>query len=211
MQKVCRLALVLVLLAVSSVAWAEARQENHFATITVDGKKVGQVHYTVSYGDSGEIENLKTRASLSILGINLFSFSQDHQEDWGGGELRKMSGRTDDDGTIYNVTLERNATEYGATLNGKSLTLPHNAFPISLWHYNITQADLLFDLIDLQLMKVQITKSEDTLKIGKQSIAAERYDITGELDGALWYSPDKEFLQAQFSKDKYDVTITIDP
>lgn len=190
---------------------AQARQENQFATVSVDGKKVGQVHYTISYGDDGEIEDLKTRASLSILGIKLFSFSQDHKEQWSGGELQNMKGYTDDDGTIYNVTLERNATEYDATVNDKPLTLPHNAFPISLWHYELTEQDLVFDLIDFELMKVKVARSDEALKIGKESIKAERYDITGDLTGALWYGTDKRFLQARFTKDKYEIQITIDP
>ena len=61
---------------------AAARAENHFGAIYIDGKKAGQVHYTVEYGEDGEVETLKTRASLSILGIKLFNFEQNLHEAW---------------------------------------------------------------------------------------------------------------------------------
>ena len=45
-------------------------------------------------------------------------------------------------------------------LTGKALTLPHDAFPTSVWHYQITQKSLLFDLKDFRLTRIpQLTQT----------------------------------------------------
>jgi hypothetical protein len=140
---------------------AGVADQNHFASIYLDGKKIGQIHYMVRINDQGMVEELKTRSSLSILGFQVYYFTQDLHEVWKSGELQNLQGNTDDHNTIYKSSLQRNSTEYDGVLNGKNLTLPHNAFPTSAWHYAITQQSLLFDLKDLRLMKVKVSKSED--------------------------------------------------
>jgi len=113
----------------SSWAFADDGYKNHFASILLDGKKIGTVHYTVKHNEMGELEELRTKASLSVLGVKLYDFSQHLQEQWSGGELQTMSGNTNDDGKAYAITLNRTPKEYEASLNDKPLTLPHDAFP----------------------------------------------------------------------------------
>ncbi len=124
MQRLTSWLVVLTAFGLTSHLWAaDAQQENHFATIQVDGKKIGQVHYTLQRDEQGEIETLKTTASMSILGINLYSFSQDLNEQWAAGELQAMDGHTNDDGKKFEVSLKREPDAYGAVLNEKSLNL----------------------------------------------------------------------------------------
>jgi Domain of unknown function (DUF6134) len=115
-----------------------AADQNHFASLSLDGKKIGQVQYTVRTNDQGVVEELKTRSSLSILGFQVYYFAQDLHEVWRGGELQSLQGNTDDHRTIFKSSLQRNPTEYDGVLNGKTLALPHDAFPNSVWHYAIT-------------------------------------------------------------------------
>jgi len=202
---------VLSVFGLTSAPWAaDKQQENHFATIQVDGKKIGQVHYTLVKDEDGEIETLKTRASLSVLGFTLYSFSQDLDERWRSGELQAMSGFTDDDGEQFQVSLEREPDEYEALLNDQPLTLPHDAFPNSVWHYQITEQSLLFDLIDLKLMEVEVSKSQESIKIDKQSIDAERFDFTGGWQATLWFDQDRQLLKLKYEVEGRDVIATLD-
>jgi len=211
MQRLTSWLVVLTAFGLTSSLWAaDARQENHFATIQVDGKKIGQVHYTLERDEQGEIETLKTRASMSILGINLYSFSQDLNEQWASGELQAMDGHTDDDGDKYEVSLNREQDAYDAVLNDKSLTLPHNAFPNSVWHYQITEQSLLFDLIDLKLMKVEVDRSQESIKIDKKSVDAERFDFTGDWKATLWFDQDQQLLRLKYVVEGRDVIVTLD-
>ena len=206
-----RVAVVSVLLCLPSWANGEDGYENHFASILLDGKKIGHVHYTVKHDEQGQVEELRTKASLSVLGVKLYDFSQQLQEHWSGGELQAMSGHTNDDGKTYDMTLNRTATDYQADLNDEPVTLPHDAFPISLWHYAISERSLLFDLSNLTLMTVSVSGHEDTVDWGGESVETERFDFTGEWQGSVWFNHDKDFVKAQYDSDGRRVTVVMDP
>jgi Domain of unknown function (DUF6134) len=195
---------------ISTALAADKRQENHFATITLDGKKIGQVHYTLSYDEQGELESLKTSASYSVLGFEVYHFAQDLNEAWKTGELQSMDGYTNDDGDKYQVELNRTPESYDGVLNDKKLTLPHNAFPNSVWHYAITEQSLLFNLTDLRLMKVAINRRQEKVKIDKKSFDAERFDFTGDWQASLWFDQDKQLLKLEYKVDGRKVLVTLD-
>jgi Family of unknown function (DUF6134) len=204
------LAAAVVIGLAGSAAAADKTHENHFATIRVDGKKIGQVHYTLTYDEGGELESLKTTASYSVLGFEVYSFSQDLRERWQASQLQSMDGHTNDDGKKYQASVERKPDEYAGVLNGKNLTLPHNAFPTSVWHYQITEQSLLFNLTDLQLMNVKISKRDDSLKIDGKSFDAERFDFTGDWEASLWFDRDKQLLKLEYKIKDRNVVVTLD-
>lgn len=201
---------VLAVLGISHCA--VAADQNYFASIYLEGDKIGQVHYSVRYNEKGRVEEVRARASMSILGIKVFHFTQHLHEVWKDGELQSMRGHTDDDGDVYESSLERNPKEYDAVLNGKPLTLPHDAFPTSVWHYQITQKSLLFDMQDLRLMKVKVAESEDSVSLGGRSIPASRFDFSGDWHATVWYDQNKQLLKTKYHDMKgYDVVIAMDP
>jgi hypothetical protein len=130
---------IIALLVLVTSQRAGAADENHFASIYLDEKKIGQIHYTLRTDEKGMVEELKTRSSVAILGFQVYYFTQDLHEVWKTGELQSMRGDTDDHRKIYKTSLERKPKEYTGMLNGKLLTLPHDAFPASVWHYEITR------------------------------------------------------------------------
>jgi hypothetical protein len=204
------LAAAIMLSSIGTALAADKTQENHFATVRVDGKKIGQVQYTLTYDENGELEDLKTTASYSILGFTAYSFSQNMHEQWKSGELQNMDGHTNDDGDKYEVSLERKADDYNATLNDKSLTLPHNAFPNAVWHYDITEKSLLFNVTDLRLMNVKVAKKQEKVKVDGKSFDAERFDFTGDWEASLWFDPNKQLLKFEYTIKGRDVVVTLD-
>lgn len=211
MQRLTSWLAATIVLGLVSTAWAaDQTHANHFATIRVDGKKIGQVHYTLSYDESGEIEEVKTRASYSVLGINVYSFSQDLHEQWQSGDLQTMNGHTDDDGDKYQASLERKPDDYAATLNDKALTLPHGAFPNAVWHYQITDQSLLFNVADFRLMNVKVAKRQENVKIDGKSFDAERFDFTGDWQASLWFDQNQQLLKFEYKIQGRDVVVTLD-
>lgn len=189
---------------------ARAADQNHFASIYLDGKKIGQVHYMVRTNDQGMVEELRTRSSLSILGFQVHYFTQDLHEVWKSSELQNMEGNTDDHGVIYKSSLQRNPKEYDGVLNGKTLTLPHEAFPTSVWHYAITEKSLLFDLKDFRLMKVKVTKSEDAVASSGRSIPASRFDFSGEWQASIWFDQNKQLLKMHYNVQGRQIVVVLD-
>lgn len=175
-----------------------ADQEQFFATIFWDKKKIGTVHIRMSRGETGEIEELRARASVSMLGIKLYEFTQDLHQTWTGGELTSMSGTADDNGTKYQVSLKRDATNYQGTLNGKAVTLPVQAFPNTLWHYDIVNHTLLFKQTDLELLHVKVVEAKETVKLHGKSIPTRRATFSGDFDAVVWFAEDDTFVQGQY-------------
>ncbi len=206
-----KLALSAAVFFISSWAWADGGHHNHFASILLDGKKIGQVHYSVKHDERGEVEELRTKASLSVFGIKLYDFTQNLHEQWSGGELQSMWGNTNDDGKINQITLKRTPKRYEATLNDKPLILPHDAFPISLWHYAISQQSLLFDLANLRLMKVKVSKHKDTVVRGGKTVQTYRFDFSGDWQGSVWFDHNKQFVKAEYLSEKRLISVVMDP
>ena len=192
-------------------AGAQDRHQNHFASIMLDGKKIGHVHYSITHDEEGELEELKTKASVSVFGLKLYDFTQHLHEKWSKGELQSVWGNTNDNGTIEEITLTRRPNEYEGSLNGEALTLPHEAFPISLWHYGVSQQTLLFDLSDLRLMEVNVSERVESLPLEAGSVQAERFDFTGDWEGTVWFDQEKQFVKAEYLSEGRLITVIMDP
>jgi len=189
---------------------ASAADQNHFASIFLDGKKIGQIHYMVRTNANGFVEELKTRSSLSILGFQVYYFTQDLHEAWNNGNLQTMHGETDDHRKVYKTSLQRNPKEYDAVLNGKPLTLPHDAFPTSVWHYQITEKSLLFDLKDFRLMKVKVNKTDDPVTMNGRTIPASRFDFSGDWQASIWFDQNKQLLKMHYKTEGREIVVALD-
>lgn len=194
----------------SFAASADSGHQNHFASILLDGKKIGTVHYSVMHNERGELEQVKTKASISVFGIKLYDFSHQLHEEWSAGELQSMWGHSNDSGTIDEITLQRDPAQYSATRNDEPLTLPHESFPLSLWHYEVVHRSLLFDVTNLRQLNVEVAKHEHTLAWGGKIVQAERADFTGDWQGSVWYDRSKRFLKAEYMSDGRNIVVVMD-
>jgi Family of unknown function (DUF6134) len=191
------LAVLLLALAFATPGHS-AGDEQFFASIFWDKKKIGQVHIRLSRGETGEIEELRARASVSMLGVNLYEFTQDLHQVWDNGDLKSMRGNADDNGTKYEVVLERDPAQYKGTLNGKAMTLPNAAFPNSLWHYAIVDHNLLFKQTDLQLLHVKVVEAAESIKLHGKSIPTKRATFSGDFSAVVWFDEKDTLVQGQY-------------
>jgi len=197
-------------LAPSQTLAAEGHR-NHFASILLDGKKIGTVHYSVKHNEKGQLEQVKTKASMSVFGIKLYDFTHNLHEEWSDGKLQNMRSHANENGNIDEITLQRDPTQYVATRNDKHLTLPRTAFPLSLWHHGVVQQSLLFDVTNLRLMEVETTRHEDTVARNGESTPAERITFTGDWRGSVWYDQNKQFLKAEYISEGRLIVVVMDP
>ena len=205
-----RMVIMALLIASSTAVHGAGRAENRFGSIYIDGKKAGQIHYTIEYADNGDIETLKTNASLSILGVKVYTFEQTLHEEWRAGQLHELRGRTDDAGKIYEASLQRGPVQYSAAVNGKAVELPDRAFPASVWHYAIVDHPLLFDLKLFKLMSVTTSRLEETLTLDKRKIATERFDFSGDWTATAWFDPKHQLVQFRHRIDNHEVIVRLD-
>jgi Family of unknown function (DUF6134) len=188
-----------------------AEPEQFFASVFLDKKKIGQFHVRVSRAETGEIEELRARASVSMLGIRLYEFTHDLTQTWRDGELQRLKGVADDNGTKYQLQLTRQASDYSGEVNSKPVTLPVQAFPNSIWHYGIIDHSLLFNEVDLRLLKVTTAHASDTVEFDKKRIPAERVTIKGDFGATIWFDQNKDFVMADLKLAGRTVSVRRDP
>ncbi|USG62630.1 DUF6134 family protein [Sneathiella marina] len=192
------------------VAHAEKKQENIFASVFLKGDKIGHIHLTTVTNEKGEIEELKANASVSFLGMEVYGFTQNLTEKWLNGELQEMRGKTDDNGTPHEISLDRDNTGYKATYNMKAIDLPITAFPTSPWHYDITKNKLLFNIVDFELLAVQIQSEPDTVEIEGNSIETVKFTFTGDWKAILWFDKSNKFLKGDYDISGRQITVVVD-
>jgi Family of unknown function (DUF6134) len=203
------LALCLLIEALPSVAHS-AEPEQYFASIFLDNKKIGQVQVRFTRGETGEIEDLRVRASLSLLRVSLYEFAHDLQQTWRDGQLQKMQGRADDNGKIYDARVNREASDYSGSVNGKATKLPLEAFPSSIWHHGIVDHPLLFSEMDLRLMHVAIAEADETIKLHGNNIFTKRFTFSGDFVATVWFDNARDFVMAEYEVEGRKVKVTRD-
>lgn len=208
-----RLAVILLLGVVCGFvpAGQAAEPEQFFASVFLGKKKIGQFQVRVSRAETGEIEELRARASVSILGVHVYEFTHDLTQTWRDGELQHLQGRADDNGTVYELELARQTSDYAGSVNGKSVTLPVEAFPNSIWHYGIVDHAVLFNEVDLKLLHVTTAHGADTIDFDNQRIPAERVTISGDFSANAWFDQNKNFLMAELKLAGRQIVIKRDP
>ena len=185
--------------------------KNHFASILLGKKKIGQVHYTTRHDKEGKLQELKTRASLSILGFEVYYHTLHTHEFWEAEEMKRLWGNANEDGTTYEVDITRKPYNYSGILNNQPIELPANSFPTAVWHYAITEHTQLFSIPDLRLLSVKVQKSSDTVLIGNKQIPAEKFVFLGDWKATVWFDHDKQFLKWEYKVEGKKIVVLLDP
>jgi hypothetical protein len=211
MRTVGAAVLAALLFAYPLAARADKVIENYFASIALNGKKIGQIHFTLISAPTGEIEELHTNSSVTMLGIKVYTFAQHLHETWRNGSLQTLRSDADDNGTEELVRLKRSGSEFDAERNGNSVDVPANVFPDSIWHYTVTKQTRLFNSVDLKIMNVTVSRADDTISYLGKPTAAEKFTFSGDWDATLWFGKNQRLLQAHRSVNGRTIVITIDP
>ena len=185
--------------------------EQFFCSVFLDNKKIGTFHVRMTRGATGDVEEMRTRASVSMVGVKFYEFSQDVTQTWKGGDLQDLHGRADDHGTAYDITLDRGAESYSGTMNGKAVSVPIEAFPATLWHYGIVDHSLLFSEVDLKLLKVKIERVQEIVELHGAKINAEKAHIVGDFNATVWFDDKKNFMKAETEMKGRTVKLVVDP
>lgn len=207
------LVLTLAILLIPVLALGPARADtlkNHFASIMLGSKKIGQVHYTARHDNEGTLQELKTRSSVSFLGVEVYHHTLHTHEFWKADEMQRLWGSTNEHGTTYELDISRRPADYTGTLNNQLIELPANSFPTAVWHYAITEHAQLFSIPELRLLNVKVKKSPDTVLIGNKKVPAEKFVFSGDWKATVWFDKNKQFLKWQYLVKGKKVIVLLD-
>jgi Family of unknown function (DUF6134) len=204
MRTVVGLALAVALV---SGALAAVPEGEHRARIYVDDDRAGTASFTRAVTDEAKVDEVASRVAVKFLGFEVFEFTQNLRQRWKGGQLQSLYGYTDDDGEIFEANLSRRDGALVGTLNGEPVELPGEAFPTSVWHYEVTERPILFDVKDLELRHVKVKRSEEVLEIDGQRIPTERFDFVEGWDATVWYDDQQRLVQFVYAEGDHEVKV----
>ena len=192
---------------VTAGALAAVPAGEHKARIYVDDDRAGTASFVREVNGDAKVDEVVSRVAVGFLGFDVFEFTQKVRQRWRDGQLQSLYGYTDDDGEIFEANLSRRDGALVGTLNGEPVELPGEAFPTSVWHYEVTERPILFDVKDLELRHVKVERSEEVLEIDGQRIPTERFDFVEGWDATVWYDHQQRLVQFIYAEDDHEVKV----
>ena len=128
--------------------------------------------------------------------FRVFSYRHRNSEVWKADRLVSLETETDDDGEPYRVSAWAVPDGLRVEGSGGDYLAPAGTIPTSYWNMRTVRQSLLLDTQRGGLLDVRVaTLGQERLTSGQ---AARRYQVSGDLDLELWYSPAGEWLKIAF-------------
>lgn len=193
--------------ALAAGALAAVPEGQHSALIYVDDDEAGSAEFSREITGDAKVDEVRSRVSVGFLGFEVFEFTQNLRQRWTDGELQSLYGYTDDDGDIFEASLSRQNGALVGTLNGQPVELPGEAFPTSVWHYEVTARPILFDVKDLELRHVKVQRSEEIIEVEGRQIPTERFDFVEGWNAIVWYDDQQRLVQFIYPEGDHEVKV----
>ena len=165
-----------------------------------EGKPFGSHAVSFSKSSDGMLV-AKTAVSLKAgLGpMTLFRYQLDASETWLNGQLQKVSGSVNDDGKKRSVTATRKGNALNVSGSDFKGVAPAGIVPASHWNYAQTKSGKLLSTEDGEIIEVKVVnKGRENVKVGNQTIEANRYLMDSALDVELWYDDTGRWVKLAF-------------
>ena len=180
-------------------------------TVVREGDDIGT--QSVEFIRSGDRLTVRTHVNIlvTVLGIPVFRFTHEAEEQWQNGRLTAFKSKSNDDGEPRDVALRLEGDRLHGTYNGRILDLPATLIPASLWRPDTVQQSVLLDPIKGRDRQVTIAdKGTEKLKIRGQVLDAHHYAMTGQIVRDIWYGPDGQIVQVDFpAKDGSQIRVVL--
>ncbi len=183
----------------------ESEQNWHF-NVYLDDSPIGYHHYNLKrLGDTFELST-KAEFDVKFLFLSVYNYLHENSETWQGQCLTRLTSNTDDNGTNDFVKLRSENNRQIIETHKGIISTDECLRSFAYWNPELLKTQRLLntqtgELIDIEFNRVR----NETIKINKQAINADRYRIKGEdIDIDVWYSPAQEWLALQsISEDGY--------
>lgn len=154
-----------------------------------NGTPIGEHRYRFSLADGTLTVTSDASATVSVLGLPVYRFTQRVQEAWRDGRLLSLEAATDDNGVRTNVSAQ--ATAQGLVVDGprgRAIATP-SAIPTTYWNVGTVRGAQLIDTRDGEVMSRPVTPLawERIPVAGEAAVAAQHFRIDGRMPCHIWY------------------------
>lgn len=173
-----------------------ARGEWDFRVL-LDDAPIGEHRFALATaGDERKLVS-EARFAVKLLGVTVYRYQHSATEMWRGDCLRRLSSKTDDDGTPEKVSAE------AAGDNALAVTTPKGTQAVegcvmsfAYWNPAIRTQARLLNAQSGKLEAVQVSRAgSGTVEVRGQPVAATRWRIATDAQPIdVWYSAQGEWL-----------------
>jgi len=156
---------------------------------------------SVEFIRSGDQLTVRTHAKIvvTLLGIPLYHFTHEAEEQWTNGQLMSFTSRSDDNGEPRRVAFKVDGDRLRGTYNGRLRDYPATLIPASLWDPETVHQHVLLDPYKGRARQVTVAdRGEETIMIKGKAITAHRYAITDKNTGDIWYNSSGQLVRFRF-------------
>jgi hypothetical protein len=198
--------LALAVACVCAAPAAAAESETRDFGLTVDGKRAGDVHMTISRQDDGVV-TVSCDTDVKIGGF-LFSYKYSYRgkEVWKDGRLQHFDSKTNDNGTEYVVAAEAVDGALRVRVNKAERKTRADVWPTSYWGQPDAKLDgktvALLDADTGRDLEAKVTfVGQEEVGPEGQTQTVQHVKLTGKVDVDLWYDDAKRLVRQEWVED----------
>ncbi len=150
-------------------------------------------------GDETHVD-IDIRLAVKIGFLTVFRYEHKNNEIWRDGRLISVTTDTDDNGKEFALRAQRQPDGFHVKTLVEEDVVPAPIVPTSYWNPVILQDLRWFDTQRGILLDVDVTPGDVELVAlaNGQSIEAQRYEVSGDLNITVWYTPEGEWVKLAF-------------
>lgn len=200
-------------IAVSAGVRAHASVDNTTARFSVlrSGDKIGEG--LVIYAREANLLRVRVEieAKVDFGFVTVYRYTHESQELWRDGRLVGVGGRTNDDGTRYEMTARPTAGGLAVEGTKGSFLAPADVLPLSYWHPDTVKQRRLLDAAKGRLVTVNIVpEATQQIETAARRVLARRYGVEGDVKLALWYDTLGGWVRTRFEKKGSPIDLVLD-
>ncbi|RYZ03544.1 MAG: hypothetical protein EON61_15375 [Alphaproteobacteria bacterium] len=210
MMRLAALTLTAILMALPANAqsWQPRDGDTLAFDVTRDGGEFGT--HTVKFTRDGDTLIVKTDIALKVaLGpITFFEYAHDVTEHYRDGKLVWVGSRTKNEGKWKTLTAQ--AAEGGLNVKGDKFKglLTGVVIPSTHWNRDEMGQPTMFSTETGEMLPMKVKdRGTESVKVGTQTIQAQRFDVDSDIDASFWYDAEgrwvKTYFETQGSKVEY--------
>jgi len=177
-------------------------QGTYIYTVSRDGTPIGQQR--LEFVNDGEKLRVisHTELDVSLLGLSVYSFTQQVEEVRSGGKIMSLTSEADDDGTDRKVSLSLQGDLLKGDYNGNDRAIDPRLITSLFWKKPPMGETQLIDALRGKVRDVNVKDlGPETLTLPVGRIEAHHYQMTGEWKRELWYDANGILVAGQLLKD----------
>jgi hypothetical protein len=193
------LAFSLLTLAHAATLSPESAQTGTYVyQVTRNGEAVGEQR--TDFERRGDELRVVTdiRINITLLGLNVYDFTQRIEERWYKGMLIALTSVAVDDGNTRNVRLAREGDRLVGSYDGKKRDLPGNLIPTTLWNSAVVEHSSVLETTKGRERSFTLAQEGiEKVKLPVGEVAARHFVFSGDFRREAWYNDSGVLVAAQ--------------